>query len=71
MDFAIPESTQRMARAIRDFMHREVYPLEPDLLNGSFRGRAPDEHHAPHPGKADEGPSPSHLRRIKTGPVGL
>jgi hypothetical protein len=41
MDFAIPESTQRMARVIRDFMH------------------------------ADEGPSPSYLRRIETGPVGL
>jgi acyl-CoA dehydrogenase len=41
MDFAIPESTQRMVRVIRDFMHREVYPLEPDFLTGSFRHMLP------------------------------
>jgi hypothetical protein len=30
-----------MARVIRAFMHREVYPLEPDFLTGSFRHMLP------------------------------
>jgi acyl-CoA dehydrogenase len=41
MDFAISENTQRMIRAIRDFMRREVYPLERQFLAASFRDLLP------------------------------
>ena len=41
MDFTIPENTQSMIRVIRDFMHKEVYPLERDFLNASFREMLP------------------------------
>ena len=41
MDFSIPEETQRMVRAVRDFMRKEVYPLEGDFLNASFREMLP------------------------------
>ncbi len=36
MNFSIPEDTQTMIRVVRDFMEREVFPLEPQFLNGSF-----------------------------------
>jgi len=41
MDFTVPESVQRMVRAIRDFMQTEVYPLERDFLTTSFREMLP------------------------------
>ena len=41
MDFTIPENTQSMVRVIRDFMQQEVYPLESDFLNASFRQMLP------------------------------
>lgn len=41
MDFSIPEDTQNMVRVIRDFMRQEVYPLEQDFLNKSFREMLP------------------------------
>ncbi len=41
MDFTIPENTQSMVRAIRDFMQNEVYPLEREFLNHSFREMLP------------------------------
>jgi acyl-CoA dehydrogenase len=41
MDFTIPENTQSMIRVIRDFMQGEVYPLERDFLNASFREMLP------------------------------
>jgi acyl-CoA dehydrogenase len=41
MDFTVPESVQRMIRAIRDFMQTEVYPLERDFLTTSFREMLP------------------------------
>jgi acyl-CoA dehydrogenase len=41
MDFVISENTQRMIRAIRDFMRREVYPLERQFLVSSFRDLLP------------------------------
>jgi alkylation response protein AidB-like acyl-CoA dehydrogenase len=41
MDFTIPENTQRMIQVVRDFMRQEVYPLERDFLNSSFRELLP------------------------------
>jgi alkylation response protein AidB-like acyl-CoA dehydrogenase len=41
MDFAVPENTQRMIHVIRDFIRQEVYPLERDFLNASFRDLLP------------------------------
>jgi alkylation response protein AidB-like acyl-CoA dehydrogenase len=41
MDFTIPENTQRMIQVVRDFMRQEVYPLERDFLNASFREMLP------------------------------
>ncbi len=41
MDFTIPENTQRMIHVIRDFVRQEVYPLERDFLNASFRDMLP------------------------------
>ncbi|HEY74129.1 MAG: acyl-CoA dehydrogenase [Chloroflexi bacterium] len=41
MDFTIPENTQSMMRAIRDFIQHEVYPLEREFLNTSFRDMLP------------------------------
>jgi acyl-CoA dehydrogenase len=41
MDFSISEDTQRMVQVIRDFMRREVYPLERDFLTRSFREMLP------------------------------
>src|SRR5262245_19628875 len=37
MDFSISENVQTMVQAIREFMTREVYPLEREFLNTSFR----------------------------------
>ena len=41
MDFSIPEETQRMVKVVRDFMRHEVYPLELDFLQSSFRDMLP------------------------------
>lgn len=41
MDFTVPENTQGMIRVIRDFMQGEIYPLERDFLNASFREMLP------------------------------
>ena len=41
MDFSIPEDTQRMVSVVRDFIRQEVYPLEGDFLNTSFRELLP------------------------------
>ncbi|UCH58609.1 MAG: acyl-CoA dehydrogenase family protein [Anaerolineales bacterium] len=41
MDFSLPELTQRMVAVVRDFMRQEVYPLEADFLNTSFRDMLP------------------------------
>jgi acyl-CoA dehydrogenase len=41
MDFSVSESTQSMIRVIRDFMENEVYPLEHEFLNASFRDMLP------------------------------
>ena len=41
MDFTIPENTQRMIQVVRDVIRREVYPLERDFLNSSFRDMLP------------------------------
>jgi len=41
MDFSIPEDTQRMLQTVRDFIRREIYPLERDFLNTSFREMLP------------------------------
>jgi acyl-CoA dehydrogenase len=41
MDFAVPESTQSMIRVVHDFMENEVYPLEQEFLNASFRDMLP------------------------------
>ena len=41
MDFTIPENTQRMIHVIRDFIRQEVYPLDRDFLNTSFRDMLP------------------------------
>src|SRR5690242_12899569 len=36
MDFATPATLQTMIRTIREFMEREVFPIERDFLNRSF-----------------------------------
>jgi alkylation response protein AidB-like acyl-CoA dehydrogenase len=41
MDFSIPEQTQSLVRVIRDFMQKEVYPLEQAFLDSTFRGMLP------------------------------
>jgi acyl-CoA dehydrogenase len=41
MDFSIPDNVQTMIRTIREFMAREVYPLEREFLNSSFRDMLP------------------------------
>lgn len=41
MNFSVPEETQRMVQVVRDFMRNEVYPLEQDFLNSSFRDMLP------------------------------
>ncbi len=41
MDFSIPEQTQTMTRVIREFMQKEVYPLERQFLDASFREMLP------------------------------
>ncbi len=41
MDFTVSENTQSMIRVIRDFMQKEVYPLERDFLAASFREMLP------------------------------
>jgi alkylation response protein AidB-like acyl-CoA dehydrogenase len=41
MDFSIPAETQHMAQAVREFMLREVYPMERDFLHSSFRDLLP------------------------------
>ncbi len=41
MDFSISQNLQIMCRTIREFMEREVYPLERDFLTTSFREMLP------------------------------
>lgn len=41
MDFAIPESTQKMIRVTRDFIQKEIYPLEREFLSAGFREMEP------------------------------
>jgi alkylation response protein AidB-like acyl-CoA dehydrogenase len=41
MDFTISENVQSMIRVVRSFMQKEVYPLERDFLNASFRDMLP------------------------------
>ncbi len=41
MDFSIPDDTQRMVRAVSDFMRQEVYPLEQEYLSTSFQELLP------------------------------
>jgi acyl-CoA dehydrogenase len=41
MDFTISENIQSMIRVVRSFMQKEVYPLERDFLNTSFRDMLP------------------------------
>lgn len=41
MDFTVPENVQPMVRVIRDFMQNEVYPLEREFLNTTFREMLP------------------------------
>ena len=41
MDFSIPEHTQSTIRVIREFMQQEVYPLERDFLDATFREMLP------------------------------
>ena len=41
MDFSIPKSTQSMMRVIRDFVEKEVIPLEREFLNASFTEMLP------------------------------
>src|SRR5712664_748589 len=41
MDFSIPDNVQTMIRTIREFMAREVHPLEREFLNSSFREMLP------------------------------
>ncbi len=41
MDFSISPSLQAMIRTIREFMEREVYPVEREFLNHGFREMLP------------------------------
>jgi alkylation response protein AidB-like acyl-CoA dehydrogenase len=41
MDFTIPENITSMIRVVRSFMQKEVYPLEQEFLNNSFRDMLP------------------------------
>jgi acyl-CoA dehydrogenase len=41
MDFSIPEHMQSTIRVIREFMQKEIFPLEQDLLNATFREMLP------------------------------
>lgn len=41
MEFGIDEKTQTILEMIREFMEREVYPLEPHFLSKSFREMKP------------------------------
>jgi acyl-CoA dehydrogenase len=41
MDFTVPEHMQSVIRVIRDFMRKEIFPLERDFLNASFRDMLP------------------------------
>ena len=41
MDFTIAENIQSMLRVVRSFMEKEIYPLERDFLNASFRDMLP------------------------------
>ncbi len=41
MDFTIPERVAEMQKLVRAFMHREVYPLEPELRHKPFRELVP------------------------------
>ncbi len=41
MDFSLSEDTQRMIQVIRTFLRQEVYPMEQDFLNRSFRELLP------------------------------
>jgi acyl-CoA dehydrogenase len=41
MDFTIPENIKSMIRVVRSFMQKEIYPLEQDFLNNSFRDMLP------------------------------
>jgi acyl-CoA dehydrogenase len=41
MDFSIPESTQKMIRVTRDFVRKEIYPLEQEFLSAGFHAMEP------------------------------
>ncbi len=41
MDFAVSANLQTMIRTIREFMHNEVYPLEPEFIDKGFREMLP------------------------------
>jgi acyl-CoA dehydrogenase len=41
MEFSIPDDVQVMIRTIHDFMEKEIYPLERDFLNGSYKELEP------------------------------
>jgi acyl-CoA dehydrogenase len=41
VDFTVSDNTQSMIRVIRDFMQKEVYPLEREFLAASFREMLP------------------------------
>jgi acyl-CoA dehydrogenase len=41
MDFSPSEDIQRMVKTVRDFMRKEVFPLEGDFLNTSFKDMLP------------------------------
>ena len=41
MDFGIPENIQNMIRVVRGFLQKEIYLLERDFLNASFREMLP------------------------------
>ena len=42
MDFAIPERVEAIREMVREFMKKEVYPLEPALRHRSFRELVPE-----------------------------
>jgi acyl-CoA dehydrogenase len=41
MDFSIPEETQSMVRVVREFVRKELYPLEREFLEADFREMLP------------------------------
>ena len=41
MDFSIPEDTKNMVKAVRDFLRKEIYPIEQEFLNSKFQDLLP------------------------------